>query len=468
MTMETPKPVKELVLRRQVYTQVDFDQTYLDQAEPNSACQKMKKLCQCSPRRVGRTLVGYVPLMNFLRRYNWRDWIIPDLVSGLTVGFNHFAQGLGFGILASLKPVNGLYSSFIPIVIYMVFGTCPHVSMGTNAIIALLTATVVNREADAYVQSLDSKVSEDDVMNYKVSVSAATCFVAGILLLGMGVFRLGFITNYFAKSFIGGFTFASAMHITTSQLVKMMHLTFRPRSGPGNLVLTYMDICKNITDSNLGDILVGVVCMVVLLAVKIGINEKFKDKMRYPVPIELIVIVVSTIISHFAELHQRFGIAIVGSVPTGFPTPSLPPLELLPRVAQDAFVIGILCYASTITLGKLCAKMHSYEIDDNQELISYGLCNLVGSFFQNFPSCTAPPRAMMLSSLGARSTLNGLSSAAFILLVVLVVGQLFVSLPIAMLSAMIIAAMKDLLLLVRQTLHGIQLKILSLNSLMFW
>ena len=256
--------------------------------------------------------------------------------------------------------------------------------------------------------------------------------------------------------------------VLVAQVVKMLHLKLPGRSGMGKLVLTYIDIFKNITDANPADVIVGLICMAVLLAVKIGVNERFKHKLKVPIPIELIVVIISTIISHFTKLDDRFDVAVVGDVPTGMPAPTLPPLDRLPRVATDAFVTAILIFALTISLGKLTAKLHSIEIDDNQELVAYGLCSLVGSFYQNFPSCTAPPRTMILSSLGARSTLNGVMSAVFILLVLLVVGQLFVSLPIAMLAAMIIVAMKDLLLQVTILALCAFFLLLNINCIILW
>ena len=214
----------------------------------------------------------------------------------------------------------------------------------------------------------------------------------------------------------------------------------------GKLVYTTIDIFTNIADTRLGDVVVGIVCGSILLGVNIGVNKRYKHKLKVPIPIELIVVVLSTLVSHFADFNGRFNINVVGDIPQGMPTPSLPPLHIVPRVAKDSFVTAILIFALTISMGKLTAKLHDIEIDDNQELVAYGLCQLVGSVFQNFFSSISPPRTMLLSSMGAKSTLNGLPSAAFILLVLLVLGQLFVSLPIAMLAAMIIVAMKDLLM----------------------
>ncbi|KAK7500434.1 hypothetical protein BaRGS_00008341, partial [Batillaria attramentaria] len=441
---------EQVIIKRQLYTQHSLNQKYEDQAKPTTLCDLVRKECRCSGKCFARHALYFVPVAKSLKRYKWRQWAVADLVAGLSVGFIHLPQGLGFGILASLTPAVGLYTSFFPILVYLIFGTSPHVSMGTNALIALLTGAVVDREVLALGNGTRFNMTDSQVMEFKVGVSAAMCFIGGVVLLAMGLLRLGFITNFLSRSFIGGFTFAAAVHIVTSQVVKMLHLKIPNASGFGALVLTYINIFKNIADSNVADLIVGLICMAVLLAVKIGINERYKDKLKVPVPIELIVVILSTLISHFAKLHDRFGVGVVGDVPTGLPAPSLPPMDVLPRVASDALEIALLCFALTISLGKMCGKLHGTKMDDNQELVAYGMCHLVGCFFQNFPPCVAPPRTMMLSSLGAKSTLNGVSSAVFILLVLLVAGQLFVSLPIAMLAAMIIVAMKDLLLQARQ------------------
>ena len=115
--------------------------------------------------------------VRFLRGYQWRQWVLPDIISGLSAGFIHLPQGLGFGILASLAPVYGLYTTFFPILTYLLFGTSPHISMGTNAVIALLTANLVEREADHFRATVGVNVtlSEDVVLQYKVGHGLLHC-----------------------------------------------------------------------------------------------------------------------------------------------------------------------------------------------------------------------------------------------------------------------------------------------------
>ncbi|XP_067654900.1 prestin-like isoform X2 [Haliotis asinina] len=443
--------VTSLTLKRRVYTRLEIDEVYKDETPPWTFAGYFKSACRCSKDKVISGLLGVFPIVNVIRKYQLRRYILDDFLSGLSTAFLHLPQGLGFGLLASLAPINGLYATFFPILLYTLFGTSQHVSMGTNAVIALMTANIVEREGDMFKASfVNGTVADAEFLNYKVGVAMAATFFSGLILLVMGTLRLGFLTMYLSVSFVGGFTTASAVHIATSQVGKMLNIKVKAFSGAGKVILTYVAIFTNIAKTNPADIIIALISVAILLAVKIGINERFASKLKIPVPIDLIVVVVGTIISHFAELNKHFNIAIVGDVPTGLPVPMLPNLGSIPRIATDGFVIAIIIFAMTISMAKLMARQHDYELDYNQELIAYGMSNFASSFFHCFPSCTAPPRTMILSSLGAKTTLNGIPSAIFILIVLLAAGQLFVSLPIAVLAAMIVVAMKNLLLQVRQ------------------
>ncbi|XP_071099567.1 prestin-like isoform X3 [Haliotis cracherodii] len=443
--------VTTLALKRRVYTRMEIDEAYKDETPPWSLSGYFKSACRCSTETVIAGLLSIFPIVNVVRSYQLRQYILGDFLSGLSAAFLHLPQGLGFGLLASLAPVNGLYATFFPIVLYTLFGTSQHVSMGTNAVIALMTANIVEREGGLFTASFDNvTITDEEVLNHKVGVAMAVAFFSGLVLLLMGALRLGFLTMYLSVSFVGGFTTASAVHIATSQISKMLNIKVKAYSGAGKIILTYVGIFTNIANTNAADILIALICVAILLAVKIGINERFASRMKIPIPIDLIVVVLGTFISHFAELKRHFNIAIVGDVPNGLPVPSLPHFGSIPRIATEGFVISIIIFAMTISMAKLMARQHDYELDYNQELIAYGMSNFISSFFHCFPSCTAPPRTMILSSLGSRTTLNGIPSAIFILIVILAAGQLFVSLPIAVLAAMIVVAMKNLLLQIRQ------------------
>ncbi|XP_064602435.1 prestin-like [Liolophura sinensis] len=449
---------KQLVISRRVYQQEDFDKLYPDEIKQQMTVpDRIRAQCYCSKTRLWKFFTTILPIIGVVRKYRLREYIVGDILAGLTVAIMHIPQGMGFGILASLKPIYGLYTSFWPVLFYMIFGTSTHVSFGTNAVICLLVAAITSRQMETFqfdLAGFNSTLSNDTAdidslmeaagLEYRVSITAATAFLAGVILFGMGILRLGFVTLYLSDSFISGFTTGAAVHITTSQVPKMLAFGVGSIQGAGKIVRTYIAIFRDITKTNVADLLIAVISIIVLVLVKECINERFKSKMKMPVPIDLIVVIIGTIISHFGRLSEVFGVTIVGQIPPGIPTPAVPPLDEVGNFAVDSFVIAILIFAMTIAMAKLMAKKHSYEIDDNQELIAYGLTNVISSFLLCFPSCVAPPRTMLQSSMGARTTLCGVFTAALLFLVIMAIGPLFQSLPVSLLAAMIVVAMKGL------------------------
>lgn len=456
VTTMTKQESQPLDITRYLRTQEEVDTHYLKRSPPKDPIsQRIMKECYCNKTRVWKILTSLVPLVRTVKTYKPRQYIPGDILSGLSAAFMHLPQGLGFGILAGLTPVYGLYATFFPIMFYMIFGTSPHVSFGTNAVIAILTAGIVEKQmvnfqfdnstlGDLSLNDTQTLFDEAE-LKFKVGTAAASGFVAGLILMGMGICRFGFITSYFSVSFIGGFTTAAAIHIATSQVDKMLGIKIPLYIGPGKIVKSYIAIFTNIASSNVAAVIISAICIIVLLVVKVCVNERFKAKLKIPIPIDLIIVIVGTIISHFGRLSEHFGIKIVGNIPAGFPVPAVPKLENVGGFAVDCFVLAILIFVLTIAMAKLCARKHDYEIDDNQELLAYGTTNFLSSFFHCFASCVAPPRTMILSSMGAKTTINGLFSGAFIFLVLIVAGQLFVSLPVSVLAAMIVIAMRGLL-----------------------
>ena len=420
----------------------------------------------CSSKCVKDQALSYFPIVRFIRRYKVRQYIAGDVLAGITVSFMHLPQAMAFGVLSSLRPIYGLYTTFFPVLFYVIFGTSPHISFGTNAVLALLTKATVEREADVFTNNYKSEANssengtsihqgpdEAEILAVKVGAAMACSFFVGIMLTVMGVARLGLITSYLSTSFIGGFTTAAAFHIASSQVPLMFGIKVKSFSGAGKLVLMYIDLFKKIGTTKVVEIVIAAICVVTLLLVKVCINERFKDKMKMPIPIDLVVVLLATVISHFAKFEENLGVNIVGQIPNGFQAPVMPRFENIGGIISDSFIMAILILAITITLAKLTANKHGIQIDDNQELVAYGTGNLFSSFFGCFPAATAPPRTMILSSLGAKTTLNGIPTAVFFLLVILLIGQLFVSLPMAVLAAMIIVSMKDLLLQYRNLPH---------------
>lgn len=454
-----------IAITRPPYTQIAFDEIHTPaQVEKIALSQRIKKECYCSKKRMWKYVSTYIPILKVIRTYNLKEYALIDFLAGLTVGIMHIPQALAFGMLTSVKIENGMYTSFWPVLMYMIFGTSAHVSIGTSAVICILTATVVDRQAEKFIASrgfLNVTINGTfsmlpieetaEFMDYKENIAMATSLLVGIILLLMGLFRLGFITAYLSESFFSAFTTGAAIHIATSQIPSMLGLRIPKYSGTFKIIKTYSAIFMHITETNFAELSISLCSMAALYLVKECINERFKHKLKVPIPIELLVIIAGTVVSYVANMSDAFGVTIVGHIPSDIPVPAVPDLSEAADIAMDSFIIAILIFANTIAMAKICAKKHNYEVDDCQELISYGMCNFFSAFMFCFPSSIAPPRSMVASSMNCKTQVSGLYAAILMLLVMTVISTLFASLPKAVLGAVIVIALKGLFLQMTHT-----------------
>ncbi|XP_059148515.1 sulfate transporter-like, partial [Physella acuta] len=420
-----------------------------------------------------------LPVINTVKTYNVKAYMYSDIVAGLSVGFLHMPQGLAYGLLASLSPISGLYTSFFPVLLYIFFGTCPHISMGTNSVLSLITAAMVENQAlvagygqsekepdpNATLPTAETLASDSEAaMNYKIRLAMTSAFYSGVILILMGLLRVGFVTSYMPSSFVGGFTTGASVHIATSQMKHVFHIKVKTHSGAGKLIKTYRDIFKEIHNTNYLDVIISITSIVVLLFFVVFANPRCKRRYGYEPPINLILVILFTFVSYVTDLNKKYGVNIVGHVPLGFPKPELPDFLAIGQIFGDTIVLTMIVFAMTISMAMLMAKIHGYDVDSNKELIAYGICNLGSSFFKCQVSSVSPPRTMILSNAGTKTVLNGVVTAAF-LFCMFFAGTLLETLPIPYLAAMIMVAVKDLLL---QCLTIFRIYVVSRTDFIVW
>ncbi|PVD33879.1 hypothetical protein C0Q70_05141 [Pomacea canaliculata] len=414
-----------------------------------------------SPSKETLVSVCRAPMTQAIRYYKLREFALTDLSAGLTVGILQIPMALAFGELTSVKMENGLYSSVWPVLVYVLFGTSPHVSMGTSAVVCILTAAVVNRMGAAYASSRPWLTNVTDpatgnstlpldlvpeYLDYKEEICMGITLITGVMMVVLGLFKLGFITYYLSDSFFAAFTSAAGLHIGVSQLPGMLGIQIPQFSGMFKIIHSCRAIIDGVSNVNWASLIISVIVCIVVQLFKDCVNERFKHKLPAPIPTELLVVIVATVISHLGEFQENFGVKVVGQVPNYFSAPVLPTTGLQESEAyiKDCFVLAILIFAYTIAVAKICAKKHNYEVDNSQEMIAYGMCNLLTSFLKCFPTCVAPSRSMVASNMNAKTILNGVYSVVLMLLFVLFVGPLLEALPRASLAAIIFISLKVL------------------------
>lgn len=363
-----------------------------------------------------KTLTKWVPALGWMRGYDARRDLAGDVSAGLTVAVMLIPQGMAYAMLAGLPPVIGLYASVVPLLVYALLGTSRQLAVGPVAMVSLLVATGVGALAEAGSSEY-------------VLLAVVLAGMVGVLQLAMGVFRLGKLVTFLSHPVISGFTSAAAIIIGLSQLKHLLGASI-PRSAHLHELL--LSASRALPDTSLPTLAIGAVAVVILLVLK-------KRAPRFPGA--LTVVVLGTLVTWGFGLHEA-GVAIVGDVPAGLPTPSVPGFDLakLSALLPTALVISLVGFMESISVAKAFARKNRYEVDANQELVGLGLANVAGFFFGGYPVTGGFSRTAVNGQAGARTGLASAITAVVIGVSLLFFTPLFHFLPNAVLAAIVMTA----------------------------
>ncbi|XP_045165867.2 solute carrier family 26 member 6-like [Mercenaria mercenaria] len=442
-----------------------------------SIYKETRKCCpqvECSRTCASKSMHEMFPFIRIMRRYSIKRNLLADVVAGLTVGIMHIPQGMAYGFLSQLPPIYGLYTSFFPVLLYFFFGSSRHVSIGTFAVVSLMVGQVVNKGYQTHVGAkvltsdnasvttllstnttlspnpqVEPLVQTDGYANpIKLGHALSVTFVVGCMQLLMGVMRLGFMASFMSDPFISGFTTGAAIHVFSSQIKHVFGVHVNNHYGPFALVYFYSEFVVNIVHTNMVTFTASLTCMLMLVLIKEGINnnKSCKQHLLMPIPIELIVISISTVVSYYTKLGQDFGVEVVGEIPSGLPEPSISNLQYIPEVLGDGLTIGFIAYAISYSMAKILADRHGYRVNANQELVGLGVCNFVSSFFSSYCCAASLSRSLVQDAAGGKTQVVGLVSSMVVLVVLLYIGPLFESLPECILASIVIVTLKGMFL----------------------
>ncbi|KAM9311737.1 pendrin-like [Gastrophryne carolinensis] len=408
---------------------------------------------RCTSRRAFLIVKAFLPILDWLPKYKWKEWIVNDIVSGISVGLISALQGLAFALLCGVPVGFGLYSAFFPLLTYAIFGTSKHISVGAFPVVCLMVGSVVLQMApdekfiiQSNTTGLNTTVIDTVARDkYRVLVSGTLSFLTGIIQLCLGIFQVGFITRYLADPLIGGFTTAAAFQVSVSQIKTLLNVPTKNYSGVLSIINTIIDIFKNIGKTNICDMISGILTILVCSTVK-ELNQRYKQKLclPIPIPIEIIVTIVATAISYGADLEKRFNAGTVKTIPSGFIPPMAPDVSMFSEIASSAFSIGIVAYAISVSVAKVYATKHSYIINGSQELIAFGITNMFVGSFSCFVSCSALSRTAIQEATGGKTQIAGLVASFMILIVIVAVAKLLEPLQKSVLAGIVLTNLKGM------------------------
>ncbi|NXK03932.1 S26A6 protein, partial [Herpetotheres cachinnans] len=448
-----------------VLSEADLEEVVQRKPPTEPSLRGCLRKTRCSASTAKSLLFRFLPFLHWLPRYPFKDWLLGDIASGFSVGIMHLPQGLAYALLAGLPPVTGLYSSFYPVFLYFFFGTSRHnsvevlvltlgslptpcLSPGPFAVISVMIGSMTDSllPSEKFLESVNGSnmtVNEARRDAARVELVATITVLTGIFQVALGLLQFGFVVTYLSDPLVRGYTTAASVHVLISQLKNVFGVSVGEHSGPLSMFMTFIDICQKLPETNVGTLVTAIIAMVAIFIVK-ELNHKFAAKLPMPIPIELITIIISTGISYGVNLNAKFGISVVGNIPSGLKPPVVPNVSYFGQVVGNAFAIAVVGYAICISLGKIFALKHGYKVDSNQELIALGLCNFLGGFFQCFAISCSMSRSLVQESTGGNSQVAGVIASLVILVTILKVGELFRDLPKAILSAIIIINLKGM------------------------
>ena len=358
-------------------------------------------------------------LLNQLDGYD-RSKFRSDLSAGITVGVMLIPQGMAYALIAGVPPVYGLYASLVPLILYALFGSSRQLAVGPVAIVALLVATAV------------APLAGGDPALY-IELTLLLALMVGVIQLGMGLLRFGFLTNVLSRPVLAGFTSAAALIIGASQLRHLVGIPLPQSNHIHEILGALAQQSASIDPLTFG---VGVGGILLLLGMA---------RWNRRLPGALILVVLATGAVWLLGLDQG-GLRVVGTVPGGLPAPAIPILDFGAATAllPAALTIALLGFMESIAVAKVVAARHQYDVDADRELIGLGLANLVGAVFRSFPVAGGFSRTAVNEQAGARTGVATLVAAGVVGFTLLFLTGLFRTLPDAALAAVVLVAVSRL------------------------
>ena len=347
-----------------------------------------------------------------------------DALAGLTVALVLIPQSMAYAQLAGLPAYIGLYASFLPVIIGALFGSSRQLGTGPVAIVSLMSAAAMQPYIGQGVETI-------------VVYSALLAIMIGIFQLSLGLLKLGVLVDFLSHPVVIGFTTAGALIIGSSQVPKLFGLNVKADQFDHHYEFLWA-ILAALPKTQLITLLMAAVALGMLLTLR-----KYFPRQ----PSVLITVVTTTLLS-WALGYQAAGGSVVGTIPQGLPSlslPSIPTMQTLGALATSAMIIGLLGFVEAISIAKAMAAQTRQRLSANQELVGQGLANISAGLFSGYAVSGSFSRSAVNFAAGAVTGFSSVVTGMLVAITLLFLTPLLFHLPQASLAAVIIMAVINLL-----------------------
>ncbi|KAK9371638.1 sulfate transporter family-domain-containing protein [Lipomyces chichibuensis] len=391
-------------------------------------------------RGVGQYFYNLFPFIHWIGRYNLQ-WLVGDLVAGITVGAVVVPQSMAYAKLAELPVQFGLYSSFMGVLIYWFFATSKDITIGPVAVMSTLVGNIVLQVHQSYPQYAPH------------DVASAVAIISGAIVLFIGLIRCGWIVDFISLTSISAFMTGSAINIAVGQVPTLMGITgFSTRAPTYEVVI---NILKHLGRTKL-DAAIGLTALTMLYLIRSACSysaKRFPNKSKLffflatlrTAFVILLYVMISWLVNRHYRQHPKF--AILGPVPRGFQNAQVPTIntEIISSFASQIPVVVIVLLIEHISIAKSFGRVNNYTIDPSQEMVAIGVTNLLGPFLGAYAATGSFSRTAIKSKAGVRTPLAGVVTAIVVLLAIYALTAVFFYIPNSALAAVIIHAVGDLI-----------------------
>ncbi|KAK9280881.1 hypothetical protein L1049_003772 [Liquidambar formosana] len=375
----------------------------------------------------------FLPILEWAPRYTF-EFLKADLIAGITIASLAIPQGISYAKLANLPPILGLYSSFVPPLVYAMMGSSKDLAVGTVAVASLLTASMLGNDVNA---------NENPTLYLHLAFTAT--FFAGVFQACLGLLRLGFIVDFLSHATIVGFMAGAATVVCLQQLKGILGLEHFTH---GTDLVSVMRSVFSQTDKWRWESGVLGCCFLFYLMLTKYYSKKRPRFFWVSAMAPLTSVILGSLVVYLTHA-ERHGVQVIGNLKKGLNPLTVTDLAFgspyLSTAIKTGIITGVIALAEGIAVGRSFAMYKNYHIDGNKEMIAFGMMNIVGSCTSCYLTTGPFSRSAVNFNAGCKTAVSNIVMAVAVMITLLFLTPLFHYTPLVVLSSIIIAAMLGLI-----------------------